>query len=348
MDNLRSIAVLMLFPYHTCMVYNGFESFYVKDGVVPAFSAFIAFCHPVYMQLMFALAGVSASYALERRSLGAYALERVKRVLVPLIVGLLLIVPMQTYYAERFHNGYTGGYLAQYAKFFTPGPDWSGYHGGFTPGHLWFLAYLFVISIAAIPLIVVGRKRAAQPSSPAWTLPKLFALAIIPLLMQPIADIGGKSLGEFFAFFLLGYFVLSRGAVQRLLANISLFLTICACLLACLNVVFVLRGSVGHWGLWFDAYAEWLSWVGVLALVGLGRRHLNRESAIGRYLARASFPIYVFHQSFVVMAAYYALSLTAATALQVAFILVISFVLTIAAYEIASRHRVARILFGIK
>lgn len=94
---------------------------------------------------------------MEKRSSKEYIKERIKKLLITCISGVLLIVPIMTYFAEKFHNGYDGGYFNQYILFFTKKTDLSGFTGGFTPGHLWFLLCLFVISLIA--LIVVQLKK---------------------------------------------------------------------------------------------------------------------------------------------------------------------------------------------
>ena len=94
---------------------------------------------------------MSSAYAPDKRTNCEYVKERIFKLLIPFVVGTLVVVPAQTYFAERFHNGYTGGYLHQYVLFFTGPTDLTGYRGGFTPAHLWFLLYLFIISVAALP-----------------------------------------------------------------------------------------------------------------------------------------------------------------------------------------------------
>lgn len=156
LDNLRIICILMLFPYHTAMVFNTFESFYIhmpKQGLA---DAFIMINWTWIMPIMFVIAGVSAFHSFQSRGWKAYARERVWRLFIPLVVGILTIIPVQTYFAERFHNAYEGGYFEQYVLFFTKLRDLTGYNGGFTPAQLWFILYLFVISILAVPLILIG------------------------------------------------------------------------------------------------------------------------------------------------------------------------------------------------
>jgi len=158
-DNLRWMCVLLLFPYHVFMIYNTWgENFYVKGPGVHPVMTFNVVTWPWFMPILFVIAGISTAYAMRRRSVGEYVKERVLKLLVPLAAGILLLIPAQTYFAERFHNGYTGGYFAQYVLFFTKPTDLTGYAGGFTPGHLWFILYLFVISLAAVPVILLNKK----------------------------------------------------------------------------------------------------------------------------------------------------------------------------------------------
>lgn len=104
-DWLRVLAVLLLFPFHTLRVFND-EDFYAKalpvtewlDGVL----WFISIWH---MPLLFFLAGCSTYLALGRRSAGQYALERTKRLLVPLVFGIFILIPPQTWYGARFNSG---------------------------------------------------------------------------------------------------------------------------------------------------------------------------------------------------------------------------------------------------
>jgi hypothetical protein len=225
-DNLRWLCVLVLLPYHTFMVFNSFgESFYIHGASIALTTFIIQVIWPWFMPLMFVLAGISSAYVLKKRSCAEYVKERVFRLLIPFISGILLLVPIQTYIAERFHNGYTGGYFAQYILFFTKSTDLTGYSGGFTPAHLWFILYLFVISLISLPLMHLYQK---SPKKLNFTRIPTFALLplfLIPGLMQMILDISGKSVGEYFAFFMLGYLVFSDEIVLQKLIKSRWWLT---------------------------------------------------------------------------------------------------------------------------
>lgn len=347
LDNLRIICILMLFPYHTAMVYNTFESFYIHTPIKGFPDAFIMINWVWIMPIMFVIAGVSAFHSFKSRGWKAYTRERVFRLFIPLIFGILTVVPIQTYFSERFHNAYEGGYFEQYALFFTKIGDLTGYNGGFTPAQLWFILYLFIISILAIPLILLINKKGFAHRLRNLKFFIILLLFVIPFVLQPILDIGGKSLGEYFTLFILGYTVLSSDEVTEKLEKHWLGLSISALVILLVN--YTLYGILKlDLGILLEIIQSFLMWVCVLALLGVGKRFLNFSNRFTAYFNRASFPIYIFHQSWLVAISYYTVKFINNTILQVCVIIFGSFVATIITYEIIKRVPVIRALFGIK
>lgn len=346
-DNLRSFAVLALFLYHTAMIYNNFgENFYVRGPQSALAGGFIAALAPLYMPLLFVLAGMSAALALEKRSPAEFVKERLLRLGVPLVFGLLVLAPAQTYFAERFHNNYAGGYFEQYVLFFTKPTDLTGYTGGFTPAHLWFVAYLLVISLLAAPLVLLLRRRKAPPAFERLSLAGVLALFMVFMLTQVILDIGGKSLGEYFAQFMLGYLVLSKEPVLEKLEKNRMLLLALAAATTALNLYFTRRGWDS--GIPYDIFVGFNGWVCILWLLGFGRRRLDFTSPALRYLARASYPVYLLHQAFLVAAAFYVFGWTKSPPLQALLIIALSAAASFAAYELFRRFGPMRFLLGIK
>ena len=132
-DNLRGMAVLLLFPVHTFMVWNDFGSgFYIWAGADRYLSTCIVLINPWLMPLLFVLAGISARYALQTRTVKAFVVQRTRRLLLPFIVGTAVLAPLQTWYARRYFDHYEGGIRAHWSWFFTHFTDLSGYDGAFT------------------------------------------------------------------------------------------------------------------------------------------------------------------------------------------------------------------------
>jgi hypothetical protein len=347
LDNLRWLCTLFLIPYHVLRIFNPGESFYVKSSEIEAASIFLYAVWPWFMPLLFTIAGISTAYALKRKSVREYIRERNAKLLVPLIAGILIVVPVQTYYAERFHNGYTGGYFAQYVLFFTKPTDLSGYAGGFTPAHLWFLLYLLIISFAALPLIVWNKRAKRNFTANNLSLVAGISLFLLPILASPILNIAGMSLGEYFVYFILGCFVLSDENFSKRLQKHRILLSVfCLC---CIVTTFLLLYF--DWAVpwpWLDLAIRFYGWLAVLALIGMSRQYLNVRTTFTRYMSRSSFAVYIFHQTWIVVVAYYVLQFTKSIPVQIGSILLGSALATFGTYEICKRNALTRYLFAIK
>lgn len=121
-DNLRNMTILLLFPVHTFMVWNDFGSrFYIWQGENRLLSTLIVLVNPWFMPLLFVIAGMSARYALEKRSGKDYVIQRVHKLLIPYgkvaqraeklpVLGLvLLFVPVWLMYYLGNFGGFSLG-----------------------------------------------------------------------------------------------------------------------------------------------------------------------------------------------------------------------------------------------
>lgn len=341
-DNVRWIAVLFLLPYHTARIFDSIHPFYIKGTMSKLATDFVLSCTPWFMPLLFVVAGISTQYALQKRSNKEYIKERFSKLLIPLISGLLLLIPIQTYFAERFHNAFVGTYWEQYILFFTRVNDLSGYSGGFTPGQLWFVFDLFVISLVVLPLVYFIKKKNIS-----WRCSNLviMPLCIITIMLSYVLDIGGKSLGEYFALFLLGYVVLAEEAVQEFMDKYRILLSIFGGSLIIYTVVYQTSLNVG---IVSRGMMILTSWICILAILGMGRHYLNFQNRCTKYLSASSFTCYLFHQSWIVLIGFYIMQCNLPAGVQYIIILIGGLLGSIFAYEICKRFKVLRFMFAIK
>jgi surface polysaccharide O-acyltransferase-like enzyme len=332
LDNLRSLAILLLFPYHTFMIYNNWgERFYISGDSLFWPSLFIRISAIWMMPLLFVIAGMSTFYALKTRSASAYLKERVRKLLIPLIFGLLLIVPVQSYLAETYHTG-----SANILHYFTDFSDLSGTGGGFTTGQLWFILYLFLFSLLCVPPIALIKWHTKQIDLGKIPLIALILMGIVPVLAHPLLNIGGKSIVENLFYFLAGFFLLSSEDVLQKLDQYRfalLFISVICC-----------ASSIYFDNIFFEA----ASFQAILAILGLGHRYLNFSGKIPEALAKSSFGVYLFHQSWIVVAAFFIFQLTENPIAQIPLILLSAIVLTYLTYEICRRISPLKFLFGLK
>lgn len=346
-DNLRILCILLLFPFHAAMCFNSFgDGFYVHGNSSMALSSIIIVTFPWWMALLFVISGMSSAYAMKSRSLKQYLKERVLRLFVPLIFGLMLVIPAQTYIADIWNNGYTGGYFEHYKVFFTRLTDWSGNDGCFTPGNLWFILYLFVFSVLFAPLFYWYKNSNHKIKTQKLNI-IMIALLVIPLsLISRLGDIGGKSIGDYGFCFLIGFFIIAEENVQKLLKKYWLPLTVIWLVFMAVRVLMWCNDVKGDI-IWYLNY-HFFEWSGILACLGLGRKFLSAKTKLTEYFTKASFPMYVIHQTILVATAYFMIKWFDIVAVSYVLIVFVSLVLTVFVYEIFKRISVFRFMFGIK
>lgn len=342
-DNLRILCILLLFPFHTAMIYNAFgERFYINGTPDMWLSLWNIAVYPWWMTGLFVMAGMSTMYAFRHRTAGQYVKERIKKLLIPLIACLILVVPMQAYIADVFHNGYAGNYF-QHMKEYLRLTDFSGSDGHFTPGHMWFVLYLFIISMVTLPLLLWYRKRERKFRV---SMPVLLFMGIVPVCLGNVLNVGGKSFAQFGAHFLIGYFVMSEDSATEQLQKHCIPLGIGWIVLAVLRSVSFAVGFDN--GIFNQIVYSLLEWIGILAMLGLGRRFLDHNWKFTQHFVKAEFSLYLFHQTIIIVAGYLIMPYIDSVYLEYVLIIAISFPLSYLMYMICRRFRITRFLFAIK
>jgi peptidoglycan/LPS O-acetylase OafA/YrhL len=298
------------------------------------------------MPLMFLLAGFSSFYALQKRSVKKYIKERFLRLFIPFLFGVIIVVPPQAYYAKAFHSNIRENYFVFIKKYFTDFSNWSEYGGGISPAHLWFIIFLFIISLAMLPLmkLVINKQYSVK-----WMENQIFiSIAFIGLaVLSLLPDIAGKNIFLYCGYFILGFCL---AANDKIMENIEKHRHIFGIItLLGITGIFIENhyfGSQSSVVFTFVRYS--IYWITLLAILGYGKRHLNKKSEILTYFNKASFSVYILHQTILVMVGYFILKDINHGIVPYILILGISFILTIIIYEIIARIKILKIMFGIK
>jgi glucans biosynthesis protein C len=352
LDALRVLAVLLLLPFHSARVFDVFDPFYVKnpdtsDGLS---WAVVAFLNPWHMPLLFVLAGAATWLALGHRGSRAYVGERTRRLLIPFLLGILVVVPPQGFLAARYRGDHTSvtWFLGDY---WTVEGDLSGYTGSWTPAHLWFIGFLFVFSLVALPLFVRWRGR---PLRTGWLL---FAMPLVLLAANelPAPNDGPQNPFYSLGLFVAGFLLLADEATERAVhRNWRPLLAAAAVTMATVLVVWS-SGTDDGWAdgslldVGFSLFEQVNTWIWVLALLGTGRALLGRPIRGLRYASEASFPFYVLHQTVIVAVAYVVVGWDLGVWPKFVTVCLAAFALTLLLYEVVVRRTNAtRFLFGMK
>ncbi|WJV30581.1 acyltransferase family protein [Rossellomorea sp. AcN35-11] len=97
-DVIRIVAIMLLIPFHTARIFD-YYPFYIKDDESLILQLFAIFLSQWRMPILFLVSGVGTYFILRSRSNRAFIGDRLKRLLIPFIFAVVVIVPPQGYYA---------------------------------------------------------------------------------------------------------------------------------------------------------------------------------------------------------------------------------------------------------
>jgi len=359
-DWIRNIGVLLLFVFHTASIFTYYEPWYIwSDSKSWLATIIFILCIPWHMPILFFLAGASTRFSLDSRSGKRYILERMKRLLIPFILGMLILVPPQGYFARVSRGKPVGNYFQQWKYFWTTVSN-IPYDGGLGPAHLWFILYLFIISIVGLFII-----RSFKTDGMKTFLLKLkdkltskYSLVFTVLIffiadMTPLA-IAQKNILIFLIVFLMGYIVygdnnyldyMDRNKRKSLIIALIFFVFYTGVILYYYNldknmtIALKVLLSIMRNGIMITT---------IVAIIGFGRKYLNRGGKVLDYLNKACFPVYILHQTIIVIVAYYLLNYTLPIYVSILIIIGSSILITFGIYEILRRIKITKYLIGVK
>lgn len=379
LDWLRVAVVLGLIPYHVAVVFAIGPGDYIQNSERSiAFDVAATLVAFIGMPLLFVISGAATWYALGHRRPSRYLTERLRRLAVPLIFGILALVPIQLYFERLNQPGYHQNYLQFYGQFLT---DWAHIlqHGVFGRGfqywgHLWFLLYLLAVSLFLLPLLGwlrhgPGQKYPVHLARIAGSLPGMLLLsapfALVEVILQgpigprPAIDYGNLYSGAaglvlYALAFVLGFMLVSNDAFCRAVVRYRRHLLALGVLLLALHEV-----ALGPLGLsilsspYGFALVRLLraiiTWCLLMAALGFASRYLATETRLLRSLNEACFALYVLHMPILTILAYYTVRWDAPVIAKFVTLVILTSAVTLALYAgIVRRVPVLRFLFGLK
>lgn len=355
LDWLRVLGVLLLIPFHVALIFvlQPYTIMYIKNAINSPFLAGVTgFIHMWHMPMLFIISGYATSFALNFRTAAEYVRERILRLFVPLAFGLLTFVPFTIYIqhsnAFSLQDGYARFFKIDFAHI-------DGMTGTFTPAHLWFILYLFIFSLAGLPIFLWLRsekvKRVIQSFGNMMQMPLSLTLLALPLTLAAATGIlGDMNPFYYFLIFLYGFIFASDRHIEQSIHQLTWIALAYGLFAGVLNVLLPVSNYV-PWTLpWMilGLMYQLGRWTLTLAALGLGYRFLNRASSLLRYASEAAMPFYLLHMTFSVITGYFIVQIDTLIAIKYVLTVLIATVLTLIAYEFVRRWNVTRMLFGMK
>lgn len=278
------------------------------------------------LPLLFLVSGyASAALFAKTGAAGAFLRSRSARLLIPLIFGIIVVVPVQPWIELMTQHGYAHGFahfwLHDYFRFGSLEgivlPTWQ---------HLWFVVYLWLYTLIAVAILaLVPEAMRARVADGAARLLRGWGILVVPFAAwlailtafpgyretHALVDDGPNHLHYLVPFF-VGWLLRVRPA---------LFVGVARCWPVAL-VIGIAAYAYIAWAMWgaldegpapagivttFMIVRLVQGWATIVALVGIADRYGNRDHPRRAMFAEAVFPFYIIHQTIIVVIGWYLL-----------------------------------------
>jgi hypothetical protein len=329
-DRLRIFAFAILLVYHSSAAFLPDMKWLIhSEKTSDALGLVLDFPRAWRLALLFFVSGMGVAFSFNSPTAISFLRKRALRLLIPLLFAMAVVVVPQVWYERMYENGYEGSLLEFWlTRYFTEGryPK-----GNFTWAHMWFVAYLLVMSVICYPIfrylsrpgnkLAIWFERASRTDLiyGLFLLPLTLNLSLSPFFPRQTNVLydDGAWFAAWASWFGLGFLIarhhraLIDGIIARRYVSAAIAIATTALLYryawAPPNELSI--GSYDHTTPLFKTGIFLLAWTMILTLLGFAARHFNQPS--GRLLAmnRLVFPLYIVHQTVTIAALYYVLPL---------------------------------------
>ena len=373
-DWLRAVVMMSVFFFHCARFFGGGKWHLNNDKESIVAHLFVGWLDMWFMPIFFLVSGIGSWFALKSGNNRQFILGRIKRILIPLYtVGLFILLPPQFFFEILSNAGFTGTfwdsmplYFNKVGHFFIDRPS------GVLPlpfsGHLWFLQYLFLISLISLPLIrFLESERGLRfiGKLAEWCVkPFGIFICLIPVFFIRIG-LRGFFFGhynwadffEFMVYFIIGFiFTADKRFAQSIKKYGWLGLILGLACFGCEG--FFIFGLGYHYPggesfsltyVLFETVMSIGRWSWIVFVLSLGAKYLNFKNKVLAYSNEAVLPFYIFHQTIILGVGWFVIKFNMGILPKYLIIAVVSFALIMAVYEgLVRRFNPMRFLFGMR
>ncbi len=302
LDNLRWMTVILVMIYHVFYIFNccGVPTGIPVQGIA-LFDIPCMFMYPWFMVLMYVIAGMSARYALQKRTDKEFIHDRTIRILLPSILGMLTYTLPTGWVGLQFAEGLEKVPMAVNIIIMVLSGS----------GPLWFCHLLFVICLILRLVRKIDKNGKLLALGEKANLLVLLALAVPVWLSSMVLNmpvISVYRLGIYGVSFLLGYYVISHESVQQTLEKYAFFVGGAGVIMGI--VICILWRGQNYTADEFlqHPFINLYLWVMVLGIIGLGRKYLDFRNDFTKFMASRSQCYYLLHYTFLSLSTYFCIT----------------------------------------
>ncbi len=367
-DWLRFLAMCAVFLFHNARFFDD-GGWHVKNAQTDfGMTVFVNVLVQWIMPIFFILSGFSTYYGSDvKQKNGPYLWERFKRLIIPLVFGIFMMIPLQVYYERVSHLQFIGTIFDFYPHYFD---GFYAFGGNFAwmGLHLWYLLFLFIFTLLTLPLFLFLKRPYGQRliagaadflASPGTIFLLFIPITILEFGLMPstllgIKDLGGWNLLTYLLLYIYGYIfagdIRFKETIQAYRRG-ALILGIVT--LAILSYWLVCLGSP-HTGynlsyLSLIAVRCLNSWCFLIAFLGFSSKYLAFNNNLLKYVSQLILPFYILHQTVIITIGFYVVQWNTSVASKYLVISTSSLIVIMLLYEVLiKRVNILRFLFGMK
>jgi glucans biosynthesis protein C len=369
LDWLKVLIVYGIVLFHVSLVFSLGTWLVSNHERSIILSAFVGFCFPWGIPAMFLIAGADAWFGLRSHAVADFLRRRFLRLLVPMVPGLLVLSPLQRFVTSANPPPSIDTFWAFYISFFREFRfSWTLQFISQYWIHLWFLGYLFAITLVCAPVVAwmrtpSGRRLTSALVAIANRRGGLLLLAgplvVTQMVLRPRfpayqdwADVATYTL----AFLWGAVFFSDRRFEAAILRQVRWILASGLVAMLGIGLLSYLTGirPSGDAGAQTETQLAqsilWslFVWSWLMAVMYLGVRWLNVPNRAIRHAEESILPVYVIHHPLVLVTASFVVTWNLGVWPKFLVTLALVALMTLGIYEFGVRRLTAtRLLFGL-
>lgn len=364
LDWLRVLAFGLLILFHSGMFYAENWGFHAKSNYrSQSLESVMLLISPWRMPILWIITGIAIKFIMAKVSLTRFIYQRSLRILIPLLFGILVVVPPQLYVEMSQNNDLNLKFWPFMQEFYTPNSNvFTKYSSGIWPhidvNHLWFLRSLWsysLIIVLLMPLLNTGVMHRLTEKLynqslliliPTFTLP-FFIIELTVSNEQSRYAIGFTCM---LYGYLIGWSPTFWGKVSQYRSSLLIALVINFIIIVTFyNMVWLHPINQPQWlNVLGSLSYSLMRVVGVFTCFGFAYHYLNRPSKTLTYLNDAVYSFYILHQTFIIVIGYNLIDYSLGPIIEPLLLISLTTLSCFMCFEVIRRIDILRPLFGLR
>ncbi|MBA6292775.1 acyltransferase [Colwellia sp. MB3u-70] len=357
LDWLRVILIFAVFLHHVCMPFNGDNWHIMNNDSSKVLDDIMVYFEQFRLPVLFFISGVGSVILLSKVTVVKFIKDKFLRLFIPLLIGSLLVIPPQIYIENIVDmQSYWQEYPALALKFET--------------NHLWFIEYLFVFFLLAIPLNkLFSSSLGTSIINFLQKLSKhkigLYLLVILLIIIKvyfsltfPSEDKKIENLSSsafYFFFFIAGMLFVRSKVIWQAIYDQRFYNLMLLVLSSVLFYSYYYSPDLSEymsldmrWSIWWLVCCL-VAWSAFLTILGYAQLYFTKTPKWLSLSNELIYPFYIFHQTVIVVIGFYVITWQAPISLKVISLFALSFLVTsVICWFIIKPSNFLRFLFGLK